>query len=60
MEGQQITQGLKAISCRDAFPRALIEKAKELAPKGFQLRQNGKVAGFRVVARGKAAFLCWR
>jgi hypothetical protein len=51
--GQQITQGLKAISCRDAFPRALIEKAKELAQKGFQLRQNGKVAGFRVVARGE-------
>jgi hypothetical protein len=49
---EQISQGLRAVSCRYTFPKALIEKAKELAQRGFQLRQEGKAAGFRVVARG--------
>lgn len=43
---------LKGISCRDAFPRALVNESKRLAQKGFALRQNGKIAAFRVVARG--------
>ncbi len=34
------------------IPKVLIEKAKELAQRDFQLRQDGKVAGFRVMARG--------
>jgi thiamine biosynthesis protein ThiC len=50
--GQQISQGLRAESCRDAFPKALIEKVKELVQRGFQLRQEGKVAGFRIMAKG--------
>jgi hypothetical protein len=50
-EGADIMRG---ISCRDAFPRELVEEARSLAQKGFDLRKNGKVAAFRVVARGPA------
>ena len=45
---------LRGISCRDAFPREHIDESKRLAQKGFALRQNGKAAAFRVVARGPA------
>ena len=45
---------LKGISCRDAFPKEYIMESKRLAQKGFSLRQNGKAAAFRVVARGPA------
>jgi len=45
---------LKGISCRDAFPKEYIMESKRLAQKGFALRQNGKAAAFRVVARGAA------
>jgi len=43
---------LNSISCRDAFPKKMMAEAKTLAQKGFGLRQSGKVASFRVVARG--------
>ncbi len=43
---------LKVISCRDAFPKRLVQSAKELAQKGNGLRTAGKIAAFRVVARG--------
>ena len=45
---------LNSISCRDAFPKRMMAEAKKLAQKGFSLRQSGKVANFRVVARGPA------
>jgi len=43
---------LKAISCRDAFPKKLVKDAKALADKGSSLRNSGSIASFRVVARG--------
>jgi hypothetical protein len=45
---------LRGISCRDAFPKEYVMESKRLAQKGFALRQNGKAAAFRVVARGPA------
>jgi hypothetical protein len=50
--GGQAASKLKAISCRDAFPKKFVENAKELAQKGRELKQNEAVAFFRVVARG--------
>jgi len=43
---------ISGISCRDAFPKERLVEAKRLTQKGFQLRQNGQVATFRVVAKG--------
>jgi hypothetical protein len=43
---------LKAISCRDAFPKKLVKDSKNLADKGNSLRMAGTIASFRVVARG--------
>jgi hypothetical protein len=43
---------LRAISCRDAFPKKMVKDAKALADRGNALRTNGAIASFRVVARG--------
>ena len=43
---------LRNISCRDAFPKKLVESAKEIAKKGGALKSAGTIAAFRVVARG--------
>jgi hypothetical protein len=43
---------LRAISCRDAFPKKLVKESKALADKGNSLRTSGAIASFRVVARG--------
>jgi hypothetical protein len=43
---------LRAISCRDAFPKKLVKDSKALADKGNSLRTSGAIASFRVVARG--------
>ena len=43
---------LRNISCRDAFPKKLVESAKEIAKKGGMLKNTGEIAAFRVVARG--------
>jgi hypothetical protein len=43
---------LRAISCRDAFPKKLVRDSKVLADKGNSLRSSGTIASFRVVARG--------
>jgi hypothetical protein len=59
MEGSKY-QGLKAVSCKSAFPKALIAKAKELAQQGFQFSQEGKVAASKLWPEGMAAILCWR
>ncbi len=40
------------ISCRDAFPKDKVTEAKALVEKGMGLKRNGKIAAFRVVARG--------
>jgi hypothetical protein len=55
--GPNISQGLKAVSCSDAFLKALIGRAKELAQRGFQLWLEGKVAGFRLWPKEMAASL---
>ena len=51
-KASQRDQNIKAISCRDAFPKRYLQDAKELAKKGNNLRTWGAVASFRVVARG--------
>jgi len=43
---------VKAISCRDAFPKQYLQQAKELAHKGGELKAGGRIAVFRVIARG--------
>ena len=43
---------LRNISCRDAFPKKLVEIAKEIAKKGGMLKNTGANAVFRVVTRG--------
>jgi hypothetical protein len=43
---------LGGISCRDAFPKDKVTEAKALVEKGMGLKRNGKIAAFRVVARG--------
>ena len=43
---------LRNISCRDAFPKKLVESAKEIAKKGGLLKTSGEIVAFRVVARG--------
>jgi hypothetical protein len=43
---------LGGISCRDAFPKDKVTEAKALVDKGMGLKRNGKIAAFRVVARG--------
>ncbi len=43
---------LGGISCRDAFPKNKVTEAKALVEKGMGLKRNGKIAAFRVVARG--------
>ncbi len=43
---------LGGISCRDAFPKDKVNDAKALVEKGMGLKRNGKIAAFRVVARG--------
>ena len=44
---------LKVMSCRDVFPKRLVNEAKKLAEKGSALRSAGSIAAFRVVARGQ-------
>ena len=46
-------QKIRGLSCRDAFPKKYLQEAKELAKKGSNLRAEGSVAAFRVVARGE-------
>ena len=43
---------LGGISCRDAFPKDKVNDAKALVDKGMGLKRSGKIAAFRVVARG--------
>jgi hypothetical protein len=43
---------LGGISCRDAFPKNLIQPAKDLVGKGMTLKREAKITSFRVVARG--------
>lgn len=43
---------MRAISCRDAFPKKLVPDAIALAQKGKMLKDQGKVASFRVVGFG--------
>ena len=43
---------LGGISCRDAFPKDKVNDAKALVEKGMSLKRSGKIAAFRVVARG--------
>ena len=50
--GNEAARSIRVLACRDAFPKELIPEAKRLAQKGMELRINGEVASFRVVARG--------
>jgi hypothetical protein len=43
---------MKAISCRDAFPKKHINEAKRLVQKGHVLKRNGQANSFRVIAQG--------
>jgi hypothetical protein len=43
---------VKAISCRDVFPKQYLQEAKGLARKGGELKAGGGIAAFRVIARG--------
>jgi hypothetical protein len=43
---------LGGILCRDAFLKDKVNNAKSLVEKGMGLKRNGKIAAFRVVARG--------
>jgi hypothetical protein len=43
---------MKAISCRDAFPKKHINEAKRLVQKGHVLKRNGQADSFRVIAQG--------
>jgi hypothetical protein len=47
---------LREISCRDAFPKKYVHAAKDLAQRGSTLRTQGKIASFRIVARGTGCF----
>jgi hypothetical protein len=47
---------LREISCRDAFPKKYVHAAKDLAQRGSTLRTQGKIASFRIVARGNGCF----
>ena len=43
---------MKAISCRDAFPKQYLQQAKELAREGGELKAGGRIVASRVIARG--------
>jgi hypothetical protein len=43
---------LGGISCRDAFPKGLIQPAKDLVEKGRTLKREAKITSFCVIARG--------
>ena len=49
-------QKVREISCRDAFPKKYVHVAKDLAQRGSSLRTQGKIASFRIVARGNGCF----
>jgi hypothetical protein len=54
--GNKAAQNIRFLACRDTFLKDYILEAKMLAQKGLAMRMNGKIASFRVVARG----LRWR
>ncbi len=43
---------MKAISCRDAFPKKYINEAKRPVQKGNVLKRNSQANSFRVVTQG--------
>jgi len=45
-------QMLKTVSVRDAFPKEKIPDARRLVQRGMALKREGRVATFKVVARG--------
>lgn len=51
--GTRIGQELAKISVRDFFPREKVNDAKTLIQRGAVLKRNGKIASYRVLAKGE-------
>jgi len=51
-KGTSIGKAMRLVSIRDCFPRAKIEESKQRAAHGWQMKRDGKIAAYKVVARG--------
>jgi len=51
-KGTAIGKAMKLVSIRDCFPRAKIEESKQRAAHGWQMKRDGMIASYKVVARG--------
>ena len=47
---------LQTVSVRDAFPKDKLPDSRKLVQKGMELKRRGKVATFKVVAKGAGCF----
>ena len=52
----RIGEEVSKVSIRDYFPREKVNDAKILVKRGAVLKRNGRIAGYRVVARGEGCF----
>ena len=41
-----------AVAIRDMFPKEMVNDVKGLLKKGLELKKRGKIASYKVVARG--------
>jgi len=51
-KGTAIGKAMKMVSIRDCFPKVKIEESKQRAALGWQMKRDGMIASYKVVARG--------